>query len=298
MHSNESQPTQRRFPLSEELKKVEIKNREKYYFENVFKSLCDLEKEPSSDENSKEKQYLKKIEEKVKLKQMKFEKSTFKSKTLGQDKKKTLPKKKYLEDKEKEEEREKILNLYKDQEKDEEKLRKDKFGKKALRKIMKKLTGSFNKQDIDLMIWEVDADLNGYVTFDEYENMYKRCVIDRKEREPKKLYNLIQFLMFDKDHKGYIIEEDTLEVLTIRNTNGLDNAINDIFMIETKDEKGNIIRTKQRKEEVTYEEFAARMHSLSLRKRTQLMNSKKTFCDKVKEEALMNARLNRDRKGN
>ena len=33
--------------------------------------------------------------------------------------------------------------------------------------------------------------------------MYKNCIIDKKEREPKRLYTLVQFLMFDKDHKGY-----------------------------------------------------------------------------------------------
>ena len=256
----------------------------------MFKSLCELEKEPSSDENSREKKYLRAIEKKVKEKQMKIPKSNFKSKTLGQDKPKFKSPKKYAED---EEINPEILNLYKDQEKEEEKLKRDKFGKKAIRKIMKKLTGTFNKQDIELMIWEVDTDLNGFVSFEEYENMYKRCVIDRKEREPKKLYNLIQFLMFDKDHKGYIVEEDTLEILTVRNTNGLDNAINDIFLIEKKDEKGNIIRTKERKEEVTYEEFAQRMHSLSLRKRTELMNQKKTFCDKIKAEAIAQSQLKR-----
>ena len=45
------------------------------------------------------------------------------------------------------------------------------------------------------MIWEVDTNLNGYISYDEYERMYKRCVVDKKELEPKKLYTLIQFLM-------------------------------------------------------------------------------------------------------
>ena len=300
----------KKISFEEQINEVEIKNREKLYFENVFKDLCALEKEPSSDENSKEKKYLREIEEKVKVKKMKIQNNGFKSKTMSiaqrsQNKKKNKLKeddedskilpppgnKKYLEDS-----KNGKIDLYKDPEKEEEKLRHERFGKKALRKIFKKLTGTFNKKDIELMIWEVDTNLNGYISFDEYEKMYKRCVIDKKELEPKKLYTLVQFLMFDKEHKGYITEEDTLEVLCVRNNNGLDNAINDIFMEEIKDEKGKIIRTKNKRETINYEEFSERMHSLSLRQRTLFMNKKKSFCDKIKEEAIQNSKLRQAQK--
>ena len=73
----------KKLSFEDEVNQVEIKNREKFYFENVFKDLCALEKEPSSDENSKEKKYLREIEEKVKLKQMKNQNNGFKSKTLS-----------------------------------------------------------------------------------------------------------------------------------------------------------------------------------------------------------------------
>jgi Ca2+-binding EF-hand superfamily protein len=302
----------KKISFEEEVGKVEIKNREKFYFENVFKDLCALEKEPSSDENSKEKRYLREIEEKVKLKQMKIQNNGFKSKTMSLSKKNGNKRKNQIQSKENKEESKNPappgkkefledskngkIDLYKDPEKEEEKLRHERFGKKALRKIFKKLTGTFNKKDIELMIWEVDTNLNGYISFDEYEKMYKRCVIDQKELEPKKLYTLVQFLMFDKEHKGYITEEDALEVLCVRNNNGLDNAINDIFMEEIKDEKGKIIRTKNKRETINYEQFAERMHSLSLRQRTLFMNKKKNFCEKIKEEAIQNSRLKQAQK--
>ena len=47
--------TAKKISFEEQINEVEIKNREKLYFENVFKDLCALEKEPSSDENSNEK---------------------------------------------------------------------------------------------------------------------------------------------------------------------------------------------------------------------------------------------------
>ena len=169
MQNSKNEEQKKKLTFEEELNNVEIKNREKFYFENVFKELCALEKEPSSDENSKEKKYLREIEEKVKQKQMKIN-TGFKSKTLSKTKKYykknklkdstneskiSIPEKKtYAEDS-----KEGKIDLYKDPEKEEEKLRQDRFGKKALRKIFKKLTGTFNKKDIELMIWEVDTNL-------------------------------------------------------------------------------------------------------------------------------------------
>ena len=304
---NEKPP--KKLTQKEEYNNVEIKNKEKIYFENVFRDLCALEKETSS-EDSKDKRYQKKKDKKAaKKKSPKKTNSVINKKNSVESKKSSSPpklKKKFVEDinldsddslssdssdsQKKEKQPENCLDLYKDPEKEEEKLRRDRFGKKALRKILKKLTGKYNKKDVELMVWEVDTNLNGYISFDEYERMYKNCVIDKKEREPKKLYTLVQFLMFDKEHKGYITEEDTLEILCIRNNNGLDNAINDIFMIEVKDEKGNIKRTKNKKESVNYEEFEERMHSLSLRQRTILMNRKKIFCEKLKEESIKYAK--------
>ena len=304
---NEKPP--KKLTQKEEYNNIEIKNKEKIYFENVFRDLCALEKETSSEDTKERKYQKKKVKKKAK------KKSSLTKKNSEEVKKSSSPpktNKKFQEDinldsdsslssdssdsQKKEKPPENCLDLYKDPEKEEEKLRRDRFGKKALRKILKKLTGKYNKKDVELMVWEVDTNLNGYISFDEYERMYKNCIIDKKEREPKKLYTLVQFLMFDKEHKGYITEEDTLEILCIRNNNGLDNAINDIFMIEVKDEKGNIKRTKNKKESVNYEEFEERMHSLSLRQRTILMNRKKIFCEKLKEESIKYAKVNNDNK--
>ena len=280
----------------EKMDEIEIKNKEKQYFEGVFQYLCELEKEPSSDENSKQKKYYREMNEKAKSKQMKSTFTNFKSKTLKEKTKKKHNienNKKFKEDEDKKNEEEQNENNiidYKDPEEEEKKIKSGKFGVKALRKIFKKLTKTYNKNEIKLMIWEVDTNLDGFISYDEYERMYKRCLIDEKEKEPKKLYHLIQFLMFDKERKGEITEEDTLEVLVVRNNNGLDNAINDIFDIEKKDEKGNIKRTGKKKERMNFKEFSERMHNLSLRKRTLLMNKKKLFCEKVKEEVMNNAK--------
>lgn len=71
--------------------------------------------------------------------------------------------------------------------------------------------------------------MDGYVSENEFEKMYKRCIIDEREQEPKRLFYLIQFLMYDKERKGYITEEDTLEILYIRHEDRFTAAIEDIF---------------------------------------------------------------------
>jgi len=69
------------------------------------------------------------------------------------------------------------------------------------------------------MIWEVDEDLDGKIKWKEYEMMFKKCMKDERDRkglEPRALFNLVRFMMFDKNHFGKIIAEDTYELLYIR----------------------------------------------------------------------------------
>ena len=47
MENSKNNSQIKKLSFEEEVSKVEIKNREKFYFENVFKDLCALEKEPS-----------------------------------------------------------------------------------------------------------------------------------------------------------------------------------------------------------------------------------------------------------
>mgnify|MGYP003909826921 FL=1 len=71
--------------------------------------------------------------------------------------------------------------------------------------------------------------MDDYVCENEFDKMYKKCVLDEREHEPKRLFYLVQFLMYDKERKGYITEEDTLEILYIRHEDRFTAAIEDIF---------------------------------------------------------------------
>jgi Ca2+-binding EF-hand superfamily protein len=76
----------------------------------------------------------------------------------------------------------------------------------------------------------VDDDLDGYVSRDEYHTMYKRCISDETGLEPRKLFNLVQFLMYDKSFKGRVTVEETLQILYVRyGRERLDDEIRAIF---------------------------------------------------------------------
>ena len=91
------------------------------------------------------------------------------------------------------------------------------------------------KDEAKQIIWEVDEDLDTFVTKYEFELMYKRCIHDKTGLEPRGLFNLVQFLMYDKNNKGKIAVEDTLELLYVRYGRAeLDNEIYAIFGDEEK----------------------------------------------------------------
>ena len=260
----------------ERLKKIDLQQSEKIRLTFVFNKLCSLEEEKSSDDDSKNKKYHRKINEKAEQKRMKIIKTNFKGKLEKANKKNY---------KNKDEE---------DEEQKEKQQPKKKFSQKALRKVIRTLCNEFAKDELDNMIWEVDENLDGYVSEDEFENMYKKCITDEKEEEGKKLFYLAQFLMYDKDEKHEITVEDTLEILCARHQNNVDAALDAIFDIEKKDEKGKVRKVKR--ETISFLEYAQRMHELSMKRRNEISNRKKIFCDQLKEQAIKEAKERAERK--
>ena len=265
----------------ERLKKIDLQQSEKIRLNYVFNQLCALEEEKSSDDDSKNKQYYKNINEKAKQKQS-IPKVQKKAKGKGNTNMKKADQKSY---KNKDDD---------DEESKEKEQPKKKFSQKALRKIIRKLCHEFAKDELDNMIWEVDENLDGYVSEKEFENMYKKCITDEKEEEGKKLFYLAQFLMYDKDEKHEITVEDTLEILCARHQSNVDAALDAIFDIEQKDEKGKVKRIKR--ETISFLEYAQRMHELSMKKRNLISNRKKIFCDELKEQAIKEAKERAERK--
>lgn len=116
----------------------------------------------------------------------------------------------------------------------------------------------------------MDDDYDSYVSYNEYLTMYKRCISDPNDLEPRKLYNLVTFLMYDKDFKGRVTIEETLQILFVRHgRKNLDEEIKAIF--------GEEERNKDTSEEpsITYTEYVTKINRRALQRQAELARSKK-----------------------
>ena len=66
------------------------------------------------------------------------------------------------------------------------------------------------------------------------------------------------------------------------------------FYIEQKDENGKVKKVKR--ETISFLDYIQRMHELSKKKRNEISNQKKIFCDKIQQEAIKEAKEREERK--
>ena len=101
--------------------------------------------------------------------------------------------------------------------------------------------------DIEDMIWEVDDDCDKAVTWSEFQALFQRCRNDktgawvdqptpprkaetRAGYEPRRLYNVAEFLMNDKDNSGKVSVEEVMQILFLRyGRQLLDSQLEEMF---------------------------------------------------------------------
>ncbi|EQC28513.1 hypothetical protein SDRG_13841 [Saprolegnia diclina VS20] len=72
------------------------------------------------------------------------------------------------------------------------------------------------KKEISDMIWEADENLDGAVDWEELRGMFNRNLLDKTELEPVNLFNVVQFMTYDKKMCGTITADDTMAILFAR----------------------------------------------------------------------------------
>eukprot|EP00347_Sterkiella_histriomuscorum_P001395 403372200 len=154
----------------------------------------------------------------------------------------------------------------KDNKKPEE--HKRKIGEGDLMKVLNFLGQKPSKAEVKLIIWEVDDDLDGFVSKEEFQTMYKRCISDETGLEPRKLFNLVQFLMYDKTFKGKVTVEETLQILYVRyGRELLDEEIKAIFGEEEKNTDGS-------EKEITYGEYVEKINKRALEEQKKIIQAR------------------------
>lgn len=70
-----------------------------------------------------------------------------------------------------------------------------------------------NKKEVEDMLWEVDEDIDGAVSWTEFELMFRRNIQDKTGLEPCQLFSVVQFLMYDKEGVGMVSLDETMHML-------------------------------------------------------------------------------------
>mmetsp|Transcript_39922 Transcript_39922/g.55499 ORF Transcript_39922/g.55499 Transcript_39922/m.55499 type:complete len:185 (+) Transcript_39922:254-808(+) len=87
-----------------------------------------------------------------------------------------------------------------------------------------------HKNDVQDMIWEVDEDCDQCVSWLEFQSMYRRCRNDTTGYEPRRLFNVVEFIMNDKDDSGSVSVEEAMQILYLRYGKSLlDTQLEEIF---------------------------------------------------------------------
>lgn len=89
-----------------------------------------------------------------------------------------------------------------------------------------------------LTIWEVDDDADGRVNWEEFKTMFYRIRDDTTGYEPRKLFNVVEFLMLDKNANGSVDLDECLSVLYSRyGKAAVDEAANSVLQEDELNDK-------------------------------------------------------------
>ena len=72
------------------------------------------------------------------------------------------------------------------------------------------------EKEAALTVWEVDDDNDSHVDWDEFRTMFYRTRDDQSNCEPRRLFNLVDFLMLDKNHSGSVDLDECITLLYMR----------------------------------------------------------------------------------
>lgn len=81
---------------------------------------------------------------------------------------------------------------------------------------IKALGKTCSRKEISDMIWEADENLDSMVDWEELKAMFNRNLKDKTNLEPVNLFNVIQFMTYDKKLCGTITADDTMAILFAR----------------------------------------------------------------------------------
>lgn len=62
----------------------------------------------------------------------------------------------------------------------------------------------------------MDEDCDGAISLLEFQTLYTRCRDDKTGYEPRGLFNVVEFVMNDKNNQGFITLEEAMQIMYLR----------------------------------------------------------------------------------
>jgi calmodulin len=84
--------------------------------------------------------------------------------------------------------------------------------------------------EVDDLLWEVDEDCDGCISWQEFQRLYHRCREDATGYEPRGFFNVVEFVMNDKESTGQISLEEAMQIMYLRHGRAeLDAKLEEVF---------------------------------------------------------------------
>ena len=94
------------------------------------------------------------------------------------------------------------------------------------------------RTDIEDMIWEVDEDCDRMINWEEFKAMFYRVRHDKTGGGARRLFNVVEFMMHDKDQSGNIDMDECMEILFRRfGKEQLEARVNEFLNNDEDDDK-------------------------------------------------------------
>ena len=146
-----------------------------------------------------------------------------------------------------------------------DKNRDSKLDAKELNAVLVKLGYTAKKQEIEDMIWEVDEDCDKAVNWAEFQGMYHRCREDKTGYEPRRLFNVVEFVMQDKDNSGKVSLDEAMQIIWDRyGKERFDEQLEELF--GTSDLNSG--------KELSLSEFLHSLHATQIKQLSQKVTAK------------------------
>lgn len=106
--------------------------------------------------------------------------------------------------------------------------------------LLQHLGTSLSKKKIKTMIWECDEKGDWVIDWEEFQLTSYRNIHDTTGCEPNAFFRIIEFVTFDSMHKGFIVEDDCMDILYARyGSVRLEQEMHTIFGAVRKKVSGN-----------------------------------------------------------